>query len=247
MHSASYLLLLAEAIVCAPLWAIAHLHADGEGFAGGGSNGYSIVTGLVLRPILIVIGFALSIQIGTVACGLLDTLFLPTMKSATQGHLAGLGMIVFMVTTYVSMKTAILVSSLKIVTIFPEAVARWISPAASGSHAAEAVGAASGVHQADGTTKLIGQQMMSQVNSGENAAAAKRGALRDAASTAEKSLAQAGERKAAGDNDGARRMLDRAQGAIDQMESGGHGKAGEKIAAKKQFSQRAAFLRESIK
>lgn len=53
-----------EAIVGVPLWALAHLHIDGEGFAGEHAlGGYFMILEIFLRPILIVFGLLGSILI----------------------------------------------------------------------------------------------------------------------------------------------------------------------------------------
>lgn len=59
-------LLVIEAIIAAPLWAIMHLHPNGDDLTGRGGNGYSLVLSLLLRPVLMVFGMMASIVISGV-------------------------------------------------------------------------------------------------------------------------------------------------------------------------------------
>lgn len=55
-----------EAVIAASLWAILHLHPNGDDMAGGGANGYKLILGIIFRPVLSVFGLIaalLSLQI----------------------------------------------------------------------------------------------------------------------------------------------------------------------------------------
>lgn len=60
-------LLVIEAVIAAPMWAIMHLHPGGQGFvADRAANGYSLVLSLLLRPVLMVFGLMASLVISSV-------------------------------------------------------------------------------------------------------------------------------------------------------------------------------------
>ncbi|CAG2142563.1 DotA/TraY family protein [Ralstonia mannitolilytica] len=61
-----WVLLVIEAIIAAPLWAIMHLHPNGDDLTGRGGNGYSLVLSLLLRPVLMVFGMEAAIIISSV-------------------------------------------------------------------------------------------------------------------------------------------------------------------------------------
>lgn len=61
-----WILLVIEAIIAAPLWAIMHLHPGGDDLTGRGSNGYSLVLSLLLRPVFMIFGMEASIVISSV-------------------------------------------------------------------------------------------------------------------------------------------------------------------------------------
>ncbi|MFN3700592.1 MAG: DotA/TraY family protein [Alphaproteobacteria bacterium] len=65
-----------EAMVAMPLWALAHLRIDGEGFAGpGASNGYFLLFEIFIRPILILTGLVSSIIIFGALVTVLNEIF----------------------------------------------------------------------------------------------------------------------------------------------------------------------------
>ncbi len=53
-----------EAMVAMPLWALAHIHIDGDGLPGTyASNGYFLILEIFLRPLLIIFGLLASVSI----------------------------------------------------------------------------------------------------------------------------------------------------------------------------------------
>jgi hypothetical protein len=61
MAVAGWLVMLAQSMVAAPLWAAAHAMPEGEGFAGErAKQGYMLLMNVAIRPILLVIGFVLA-------------------------------------------------------------------------------------------------------------------------------------------------------------------------------------------
>ncbi len=65
-----------EAMVGAPLWALAHIRIDGEGLPGQAAmNGYYLIFEVFLRPILIVFGLLASISIFSALVSVLNIIF----------------------------------------------------------------------------------------------------------------------------------------------------------------------------
>ncbi|MCA8355516.1 DotA/TraY family protein [Burkholderia cepacia] len=62
-----WVLLVIEAVIAAPLWAIMHLHPHGDGAINNrAANGYSLVLSLLLRPVLMVFGMMSALVISNV-------------------------------------------------------------------------------------------------------------------------------------------------------------------------------------
>ncbi len=65
-----------EAMVGAPLWALAHIRIDGNGLPGNAAlNGYFLIFEVFLRPILIVFGMLASISTYSALVGVLNNIF----------------------------------------------------------------------------------------------------------------------------------------------------------------------------
>lgn len=82
-----------EAMVGAPLWALAHLRIDGEGLPGQAAvNGYFLIFEIFLRPILIVFGLIASISIFSALVNVLNDVWDLVVSNAggsSRGATAG--------------------------------------------------------------------------------------------------------------------------------------------------------------
>jgi conjugal transfer/type IV secretion protein DotA/TraY len=65
-----------EAMIGAPLWALAHLHIDGDGLPGRAAvGGYFLIFEIFLRPIVIVFGLIAGMAVFTAMAGILNNIF----------------------------------------------------------------------------------------------------------------------------------------------------------------------------
>ena len=65
-----------EAMVGAPLWALAHLHIDGDGLPGRAAvGGYFLIFEIFLRPIVILFGLIAGMAVFTAMAGILNNIF----------------------------------------------------------------------------------------------------------------------------------------------------------------------------
>jgi conjugal transfer/type IV secretion protein DotA/TraY len=128
-----YMLVVLEAMIAAPLWMVAHLSPEAEGFAGKGSNGYLLLVGVVLRPILGIIALAASFAVGTALMDIFDEVFLPLMMGSAQStdSFVGLGVVVSLIFAYMTIKMAIIAKSFNILNALPDAVMRWVGGGAA--------------------------------------------------------------------------------------------------------------------
>lgn len=85
-----YACIVVESFAAAPLWALAHIQADGEGMGQRTEKGYLYLLNLLFRPILMVVAFfaasALVILLGSVVM----QMFIPTMAAAQGNSITGL-------------------------------------------------------------------------------------------------------------------------------------------------------------
>jgi conjugal transfer/type IV secretion protein DotA/TraY len=78
-----------EAMVGAPLWALAHLRIDGDGFSGSSAaGGYFLMLEIMLRPILTVFGLIGGMAIFTALVAVLNELFKIVVLNTTGTNLS---------------------------------------------------------------------------------------------------------------------------------------------------------------
>jgi len=158
-----WLLLCAEAVVAAPLWAIMHLLPSGDGVAGGARQGYMLLFGVLLRPALIVLGFIMSLAILNVAVQGFNAIFFPVFKMSMAGSVIGLGTSLAMVGIYFAALVWLFHFVFGITAALPDKLLRWIGggheqlgEAATGLSKTGAAGTESaGRHVSDAASKTM--------------------------------------------------------------------------------------------
>lgn len=136
----SWLILVIEAMVAAPLWCIGHAMPEGEGFAGRhGASGYMLLFGILLRPALMVLGLIMAMVLTAVVGQFLGRAFEVYVNGAMmdptgyENAMGIAGAIVFIVmigffTLYVVHKLYNLINHL------PDHVMRWIGSSTAGTN-----------------------------------------------------------------------------------------------------------------
>jgi conjugal transfer/type IV secretion protein DotA/TraY len=131
----NWLVVVGEAIIAAPLWAITHLGGEGDGMGARAGHGYIFLLNVMVRPILMVIGFFLG-GAGVIAGGtLLNQLFGIALANAQFDSVTGLVSIIFYLSIYCSMCLNLVHSSFNLIFIVPDQVINWV-----GGHASATMG-----------------------------------------------------------------------------------------------------------
>lgn len=131
-----------EAMVGAPLWALAHIRIDGEGLAGKAAvSGYFLIFEIFLRPILMIFGFLASISIFSALVSVLHTTFDLVVSNVggfdTTAEFTGIGASqlaymrsaideFFFTVVYVIIVYLLAMSCFKLIDIIPANILRWI-------------------------------------------------------------------------------------------------------------------------
>ncbi len=127
--------MVVEAVIAAPLWAIMHVHPDGEGLTGKAGNGYGLVLTVVLRPGLMIFGFVAAIVLMYPIGAFINQTFAsvfqmsvgisgdasanPKGVSATLTMLAGAFI-------YVGVMTTLVNKVFSLIHMLPDQLIRWI-------------------------------------------------------------------------------------------------------------------------
>ncbi|WP_260433723.1 DotA/TraY family protein [Burkholderia cenocepacia] len=132
----NWLVVVGEGVIAAPLWAITHLGGEGDGLGHKTAHGYIFLLEMMVRPILMVIGFFLG-GAGIVAGGtLLNEGFGIALANAQFYSLTGIGSILAYCTIYFSMCLNLVHSCFNLIFLVPDKVINWVgghSPAMVGT------------------------------------------------------------------------------------------------------------------
>lgn len=119
-----WVLMVVEAIIAAPLWAVMHLHPYGDDMTGKGGSGYMLVLGLVVRPALIIFGLITAIVLSGLFGEYLNTVFLQafTAPKTWTGFVTTLMMAVI----YTVILMNIIKTTFSLMHKLPDQLLRWI-------------------------------------------------------------------------------------------------------------------------
>lgn len=164
-----WLILCVEAIFAAPVWAVMHLHPNGDDVAGKGANGYNLVLSLMLRPVLMVFGFIASIVLLNVFGQFVNRIFADVFLVSQQdsGFFVWLGAFLAGPLIYCIVMFTVIKKLFTVIYMIPDQLLNWFSGGgAQLGRSAEAVGGTStyiaanaGLQQGMAKGETVGQMM----------------------------------------------------------------------------------------
>ncbi|WP_144153306.1 DotA/TraY family protein [Paraburkholderia sp. BCC1885] len=122
----SWFMVVAEAMVASPLWAMTHLDGDGEGLGQRTQHGYVFLLNVMFRPVFMVFGFLLAGTSVVVLGTLLNTMFGVAMQNAQYSSSAGIVMMIGFIVLYVGMCQTLCNSAFSLIHVIPDNVFSWI-------------------------------------------------------------------------------------------------------------------------
>lgn len=129
----SWFMVVAEAMVASPLWAMTHLDGDGDGLGQRTQHGYVFLLNVMLRPVFMVFGFLLAGASVVVLGMLLNTMFWVAMQNAQYSSTRGIVMIIGFVVLYVGMCQTLCNTAFSLIHVIPDNVFSWIGAHMAGS------------------------------------------------------------------------------------------------------------------
>lgn len=127
----SWLVIVCESVISAPLLAMAHLEAEGEGMGQRTTHGYMFAINLLLRPMLIAIGFIFAWLILTAAASLVSSLFMIAVENAQIDEAGGTSLtgpasIIGYIVIYGIIMLMLVNKSFELIHVIPETVTAWL-------------------------------------------------------------------------------------------------------------------------
>lgn len=121
-----YVTIFFEGLVAAPIWAFAHLDADGEGMGQRAERGYIFIFNMLFRPFLMILGFVLASGLIVVLGTFQATMFIPAMSNVQGNSLTGLASIVMLLGIFVIMNITMIHGLFNLITLIPDQVLGWV-------------------------------------------------------------------------------------------------------------------------
>lgn len=121
-----WLVLVVEALFAGPLWAVAHLAPDADSVVGKQGQGYMLILSLVLRPILMVIGFVVAMSLMVPAGMFVNYFFTFAVSGSGSNVLSQLFISIASCFIYCVILNNIIKKLLSIIHSLPDAILQWI-------------------------------------------------------------------------------------------------------------------------
>jgi conjugal transfer/type IV secretion protein DotA/TraY len=131
----NWFVLLIEAVLAAPIWAVAHIHPDGDDAVGRGGQGYMMILSLIMRPALMLFGLVTAMLLTQPITGLVNAGFMSAVSGVQADSTTGLVSFIAYVAIYVIMMTTVLHTVFSLIHWIPDNVPRWIGAHVSGGPA----------------------------------------------------------------------------------------------------------------
>lgn len=127
MGVAAWFVLLIEAVIAAPVWAVSHIFPEGNGFIGERAKaGYMVALSLFLRPTLAIFGFVAGMLLVIVMAKVLMLLFLPAMSGMLGDSLSGVVTLFAMLAVFTSVLIQISHRSFGLIHEIPDKILRYV-------------------------------------------------------------------------------------------------------------------------
>ncbi len=121
-----YVTIFFEGLVAAPIWAFAHLDAEGEGMGQRAERGYIFILNMLFRPFLMVLGFVLAAGLLVVLGTLQMVLFMPAMANVQGNSLTGAASILMLLGIFCMLNITLMHGLFNLITLIPDQVLGWV-------------------------------------------------------------------------------------------------------------------------
>jgi conjugal transfer/type IV secretion protein DotA/TraY len=140
----TWMIAVFEAVVMVPIAALAHLTTEGEGVAGGAKGIWVIWLNILLRPVLMVIGYVGAMIAFNTFVAYFTSVYWSSLRESVGGVQMILGIVVYTV-LYVGVIYMVANSLFKMIDLVPAAVSKYMGGHADTSFDQDASGMVSGV------------------------------------------------------------------------------------------------------
>lgn len=136
-----WVIFLVEAVIAAPLWAVAQIAPDGDGVVGKGGQGYMLVLSLFMRPALMVLGFIAAVIVMKPMGYLINSTFLGAFLNAASPSWYGIVTAIMGCILYATLMVSVINRVFALIHVIPDKILRWMGGGGDSElgHAAQGV------------------------------------------------------------------------------------------------------------
>ena len=127
----NWMVVVGEAVIAAPLWALIHLGGEGDGFGHKTSHGYIFLLNCMVRPILMVIGFFLAGAALIVGGRFLNEVFGIALSNVQFDSITGVFSIIGFIAIYCGIFIGMVHTCFNLIFIVPDQVINWVGGTAA--------------------------------------------------------------------------------------------------------------------
>ncbi|QHD04547.1 DotA/TraY family protein [Pseudomonas sp. R76] len=136
----NWFVLVLESVIAAPLFAVAHIHPDGDDAVGKAGQGYMMILSLVMRPALMLFGLIGGMLLTQPIVGFINVGFMSVVAGIQADSMTGIVSFVAYVAIYVIVMTTVVHIVFSLIHWVPDNIIRWIGHAAGGIGDAQSTG-----------------------------------------------------------------------------------------------------------
>jgi conjugal transfer/type IV secretion protein DotA/TraY len=122
----TWVAVILEAIISAPLWSLVHGEGEGEGMGQRTQHGYLFLLNVTLRAPLMVIAFFLASAMTVIMGTLLYSMFGPAVANAAGNSIVGLFTIVGYLVALTGLMIIVVQTSFNLIHVIPDQVLGWV-------------------------------------------------------------------------------------------------------------------------
>lgn len=124
----AWILIVVQAMIAAPLWAVMHITGSGDDIMGGSRTGYSLLLSMTVRPALLIFGFAAAIVVSYPIGALFNAIFFESFSAVSNSNSGGLYPFFFIIIgtfLYAVLMTNLMHKCFSLIHIVPNEVLQW--------------------------------------------------------------------------------------------------------------------------
>lgn len=136
----NWIIIVGEAVVAAPLWAMTHIGGEGDGMGQRTAHGYIFLLNVAVRPILMVIGFFFGGAVLQEGGTVLNLFFGIAVANAQFDSLTGIVSVIGYLVIYYMLCANLIQTSFSLIFVVPDQVLNWVGGLASATLGRETTG-----------------------------------------------------------------------------------------------------------